>query len=68
MLTLPHVPECYYISVFTSGLKGEIRSMVKMMKPTTLAKAFEVSSLQESTILAINKFQKPKNFVPNTNR
>lgn len=35
-----------------------------MMKPDTLAKAFEIASLQESTIVAINKFQKPKSFVP----
>lgn len=42
--------------------------MVKMMKPDTLAKAFEVASLQESTIMAIDKFQKPKSFVPTPNR
>lgn len=65
LLALAHVPESYYISVFTSGLKREIKSMVKMTKPTTLDQAFEVDSLQESTIQAINRFQKPKGFTPN---
>lgn len=51
--------------MFTSGLRGEIKSTVLMMKPNTLAKAFEVASLQESTIQAINKYQRPKSFTPN---
>lgn len=64
MFSLPHVPESYYITVFTSGLKGEIRSMAKMMKLCILAKTFEIASLQESTIQAIHKFQKPSSFSP----
>lgn len=38
--------------------------MVKMMKSSTLAKAFEVASLQESIVKAIQKFQKPKGSTP----
>lgn len=41
ILALPHVLESYYISVFTNGLKGKIKSMVKTMKPDTFAKASE---------------------------
>ncbi|KAL2492925.1 Uncharacterized protein Adt_28553 [Abeliophyllum distichum] len=55
MLSLPHLPETYYISIFTSGLKGEIKSMVKMLKPTYLTQAFEIATLQENTISAINR-------------
>ncbi|KAL2532200.1 Uncharacterized protein Adt_05551 [Abeliophyllum distichum] len=46
MMSLPHLPESYYISIFTSGLKEEIKPMVKIIKPTTIAKAFEVALLQ----------------------
>lgn len=59
MLALPHLPESYYISIFTSGLREEIKSMVKIIKLSTLAKAFEVALLQENTITALNKGTKP---------
>lgn len=65
LMAMPHALTSYYICVFTSGLRVEIKSMVKMMKQNTLAKAFEVASLQESTIQAIIKFQKPKSFSSN---
>lgn len=45
MLSLPNLPETYYTSIFTSGLKEEIKSMVTIIKPTTLVKAFEVALL-----------------------
>ncbi|XP_071913949.1 uncharacterized protein [Coffea arabica] len=43
----PKLDESYFISSFTSGLKEEIKPMVKMFKPQTLSKAFEVADLQE---------------------
>lgn len=55
MISLPHLPESYSISIFTNGLKEEIKSMVKIIKPTTLAKAFEIVLLQENTIITLNK-------------
>ncbi|KAL2526342.1 Uncharacterized protein Adt_11396 [Abeliophyllum distichum] len=68
MLSLPHLPETYYISIFTSGLKGEIKSMVKMLKPISLTQAFEIATLQENTISAINKTQKMKHLTNTTPR
>lgn len=59
MLSLPNLTETYYTSIFTSGLKEEIKSMVTIIEPTTLVKAFEVALLQETTITAINKGSKP---------
>lgn len=38
MLSLPHLLELYYISIFTSELKEEIKSMVKIIKPTSIPK------------------------------
>ncbi|KAL2517872.1 Uncharacterized protein Adt_14119 [Abeliophyllum distichum] len=55
MQALPNLPESYYISVFTSGLKGKIKSMVKIIKPTSLTQTIEIALLQETTISAISK-------------
>ena len=43
MMALPHLPESYYISICTSGLREEIKSTVKIMKPHSLAQAFEIA-------------------------
>jgi hypothetical protein len=37
----PSLPESYYISSFISGLKEEIKLMLKILKPTTLIQAFD---------------------------
>lgn len=42
--------EEYFVSSFTSGLKDEVKPMVKMFKPTTLLGAFEVVHLQEQAL------------------
>ncbi|KAL2462079.1 Uncharacterized protein Adt_45499 [Abeliophyllum distichum] len=68
IISLPHLLESYYISIFTSGLKSEVKSMVKIMKLDTIAKAFKIAFLQETTITAINKYQKPKPFNNNTSK
>nr|XP_027072057.1 uncharacterized protein LOC113696870 [Coffea arabica] len=47
LLRNPKLDELNFVSGFVSGLKEEIRPMVKMFKPQTLAKAFEVAELQE---------------------
>ena len=36
----PKLDEEYFVSSFISGLKEEIKPMVKMVKPQTLSKAF----------------------------
>ncbi|XP_071906170.1 uncharacterized protein [Coffea arabica] len=50
LLRNPKLDELYFVSSFISGLKEEIRPMVKMFKPQTLAKAFEVAELQECSL------------------
>ncbi|KAL2506515.1 Uncharacterized protein Adt_22136 [Abeliophyllum distichum] len=39
--------------------------MVKMIKPSSLTQAFEVALLEETTISALNKTNKPNKFNPN---
>ncbi|XP_027122021.1 uncharacterized protein [Coffea arabica] len=46
----PRLDELYFVSSFISGLKEKIRPMVKMFKPQTLMKAFEVAELQECSL------------------
>lgn len=60
MISLYHLPESYYISIFTSGLK-EIKSMVKIIQSPTLIMAFEIASLQENTITPQTKDLRPSN-------
>lgn len=43
----PLLNETYFISSFISGLKEEIKPMVKMLCPTSLTKAFEIAYLHE---------------------
>ncbi|CAA2976826.1 Hypothetical predicted protein [Olea europaea subsp. europaea] len=65
MISLPHLSESCYISIFTNGLKEKIKSMVKIIQPPTLPKAFEIALLQENTITAINKGSRTfKTFLP----
>ncbi|XP_027076964.1 uncharacterized protein [Coffea arabica] len=46
----PRLDESYFVSSFISGLKDEIKPTVKMFKPQTLMKAFEVAELQECSL------------------
>ena len=50
----PHLSESYFVSSFISGIKEEIKPMVKMLKPTTLIEAFEIAEWQEQS-LALNR-------------
>lgn len=45
----------HFVSSFFSGLKDELRSMVKMMMPTTVRQAAEKARLQELTLEAQTK-------------
>ncbi|XP_071909625.1 uncharacterized protein [Coffea arabica] len=49
----PHLSESYFVSSFISGIKEEIKPMVKMLKPATLLEAFEIAEWQEQ-LLAFN--------------
>ena len=49
----PSLIEQYFVSSFISGLKDELRSMVKMMMPSTIRQAAKNARLQELTLEAI---------------
>lgn len=42
--------EKYFISGFISGLKVELKPMVRLMKPETLLDAVEIAQYQEQTV------------------
>ena len=54
----PGLAEQYVVSIFVSGLKEELRPMIKMMTPTTMGQAAEKVRLQELTLEAIFKKHK----------
>lgn len=45
----PSLPESYYISSFVSGLKEDIKLMLKILKPMALTIAFEQAKWQEES-------------------
>ena len=45
-----NLDEHYFISSFISGLKEEIKPMLRMLKPATLTEAFELSQWQEYSL------------------
>ncbi|KAL8171875.1 hypothetical protein V2J09_023679 [Rumex salicifolius] len=51
--------ESYFISSYISGLKEEIRSLVKIGQPSTLPTAFEQARLHHGAVQAIVKLSKP---------
>lgn len=54
----PGLTESYFISSFVSGLKEEIRPLIKIFKPTSLDQAFEQAKLQKQFVQAILKKQR----------
>ncbi|XP_027088658.1 uncharacterized protein [Coffea arabica] len=50
MIKNPHLDEEYFISSFISGLKDEIKTMIRMLRPTTLSQTFEMATLQEDAL------------------
>lgn len=60
MLTFdPHLPESYFILSYVSGLKSEIKSLVKLGRLTSLAMVYEQARLHNETVQAIVKLSKP---------
>ncbi|XP_027166158.1 uncharacterized protein LOC113766138 [Coffea eugenioides] len=55
MLQVPELTESYYIASFLSGLKGEIKSAVKMHRPLSLQAAFEMARWQEHHLELLHK-------------
>ncbi|XP_057999881.1 uncharacterized protein LOC110642382 [Hevea brasiliensis] len=51
--------EAYFISSFINGLSEELRPVIKMFRPESLLQAFEQAKLQEQSIEAILRKQKP---------
>lgn len=43
------LPESYYISSFVSGLKEDIKPMLKILKPMALTIAFEQAKWQQES-------------------
>ena len=54
----PTLMEHYFVSSFISGLKDELRPIVKMMQPATVRQAAEKARLQELALEAIFKKHK----------
>ncbi|XP_027088526.2 uncharacterized protein [Coffea arabica] len=76
----PQLDEGYFVSSFISGLKEEIKPIIRMLKPTELSAAYEMVQLQEYSLqlqnkqekelqksLVENKFGMHKSQPPNTN-
>ncbi|XP_071940002.1 uncharacterized protein [Coffea arabica] len=58
MIQVPELTESYYIASFLSGLRGEIKSAVKMHRPDTLQAAFEMARWQEHHLELVHKFSR----------
>ncbi|GKD63927.1 putative mitochondrial protein [Tanacetum coccineum] len=67
LLSRVEISEDHAISLFMGGLPTEIEMGVRMFKPQTLADAYYLANLQETTLNAVKK--KGRNaFVPNQSR
>ncbi|XP_027120880.2 uncharacterized protein [Coffea arabica] len=58
LIKIRNLDENYFISNFISGLKEEIKPMIRMLKPATLVEAFELSQWQEYSLKVQNKHSK----------
>ncbi|XP_027098929.2 uncharacterized protein [Coffea arabica] len=64
----PHLSEAYFISSFISGLKDEVKTMIKMLRPTSLSEAFELAILQENALRLQSRTPKENMKVNSENR
>lgn len=53
MLALKYLSEPYFIFNFRSGLRSDLKPMVRLLKPNTLIQAYEQVVLQEMSIDAM---------------
>lgn len=59
---MPSLEELSLLSILVGGLRDEVRPVVRMLKPTTLAQAFQTARLQEQFLISSKKsnlIQKP---------
>nr|XP_027108798.1 uncharacterized protein LOC113728610 [Coffea arabica] len=61
----PHLSEEYFVSSFISGLKDEIKTMIRMLRPTSLFETFELAILQENALHLQSRSPK-ENVKPNS--
>ena len=50
--------DSHKLSCFLSGLKDEVRLLVKMLNPKNLNEAFGLAKIQEEYLMSSRKFQK----------
>ncbi|KAL5729826.1 hypothetical protein ACHQM5_002722 [Ranunculus cassubicifolius] len=55
----PHLTAEYFIMSFISGLKDDIRHMVQMFRPASLAYAISLAKLQETQLDILSRTHKP---------
>lgn len=58
----PSLDEAYFLSVFVGGLKDDIRPLIRMLRPTTLAHAFQIAKFQEQFLNSSRKTSTIPNF------
>lgn len=58
LMKIPQLEESYFVSSFVSGLKEEIKPMLKMLKLTELSATFETARLQEYSLQFQNRHTK----------
>ena len=55
----PALSESYYVSSFISGLKEDIKPMLKILKPANVSMAFEQARWQEESSNALSRKSRP---------
>jgi len=55
----PSLAESYYVSSFISGLKEDIKPMLKILKPSNVLMAFEQARWQEESNNALTRRSRP---------
>lgn len=53
-----HLTESYFISSFISGVKEEIKPMLRLLKPSSLIEAFEIAVMQEQSLEVMQRKHK----------
>ncbi|KAL8158626.1 hypothetical protein V2J09_000163 [Rumex salicifolius] len=59
LLLNPSLPESYFISSYVSGLRNEIKHLVRLGKPTSLALTFEHAKQHFNVVQALFQWRKP---------
>ncbi|OIS98583.1 hypothetical protein A4A49_06904 [Nicotiana attenuata] len=67
MMINSHLSELHFVASFVSGLKSEIKHLVRIYNPSTLLDTYEVAKLQEDALKALQKhlYRPPQNTTRN---